>query len=75
MYFDLEYDTEWVSVRPRQRNRLQRLLLRGRGTGVDSVAEADREVALALAEVRMVTEGEPTRRISKTTACGCGTGS
>ena len=59
MSFDFEYDSEWVTVRPRQRNRLRRLLAQRRGTSVDSVAEADREVAFALAEVRMLSEGEP----------------
>ena len=59
MSFELEYDSEWVTVRPRQRSRLGRLLAQRSGGGIDSAAESDREVAFALAEVRMVTEGEP----------------
>ena len=58
MVFELQYDSEWVTVRPRQRNGLGRLLERRRG-GVDAMAEADREVAFALAAVRMASEEHP----------------
>ncbi len=59
MAFDLEYDGEWVTARPRRRGRLWRVVTRSRGGGVDSVADADRDVAFAFAEVRMVSEGDP----------------
>ena len=58
MAFELEYDSEWVTVRPRRRSRLRRLVPQRNDGGVDAAAEADREVAFALAEVRMVSEGE-----------------
>ena len=58
MAFEVEYDSEWVTVRPRQRSGLRRLLEQRR-VGVDAMAEADREVAFALAAVRMASEEEP----------------
>ena len=58
MSFELKYDSEWVTVRPRRRSRLGELLSQQKGDSVDSIAEADREVAFALAEVRMLSEGE-----------------
>ncbi|MDE0420415.1 MAG: DEAD/DEAH box helicase [Gammaproteobacteria bacterium] len=58
MAFELDYDSEWVTVRPRQRRGLRRLLEQRR-RGVDAMAEADREVACALAEVRMASEEDP----------------
>ena len=58
MAFELEYDSEWVTVRPRQRSGLRRLLEQRRA-GVDAMAETDREVAFALAEVRMASEEDP----------------
>ena len=64
MAFELEYDSEWVTVRPQQRSGLRRLLAQRRGGSNDTLAEADREVAFALADVRMVSESEPdTARI------------
>ena len=58
MAFELEYDSEWVTVRPRQRSGLRRLLEQRRA-GVDAMAEADREVAFALGAVRMASEEDP----------------
>ena len=40
----------------------RRLLAQRRGGRVESLADTDREVAFALAEVRMVSEGDPGRR-------------
>ena len=59
MAFDLQYDSDWVTVRPRQQRGLRRLLAQRRGDGIDTMAEADREVAFALADIRMASEGEP----------------
>ena len=58
MAFELEYDRGWVTVRPQQRSGLRRLLEQRRG-GVDAMAQTDREVAFALAEVRMASEEDP----------------
>lgn len=59
MAFELEYNGEWVTVRPQEQSRLRRLLAPRSGGGIDAMAEADREVAFALANVRMASEGDP----------------
>ena len=58
MAFDLEYDSDWVTVRPRQPSRLRRLLAQRRGD-IDSLAAADRDIAFALADVRMASDTKP----------------
>lgn len=65
MAFDLEYDSDWVAVRPRQPTRLRRLLALRGDVDIDSLAAADRDIAFALANVRMASDSEPdTARIN-----------
>ena len=59
MSFDLEYDNDGVTVRPRQPGRLRRLLAQRRGADIDSLAAADRDIAFALADVRMACDTQP----------------
>ena len=58
MVFDLEYDSEWVVVKPQQRNFLTRLLAQSKDNSIRTLAAEDREVAFALAQIRMVSEGK-----------------
>ena len=59
MGFELAYDSDWVTVQPERRTALRRIFAGGTGHGIDALADGDREIAFALAELRMIGDREP----------------
>ncbi len=59
MVLEMAYDSQWVTVRAPRREGLRRLLGKGRSPGIEAMAESEREIAFALAEIRMIAEGDP----------------
>ena len=59
MGIEASYDNDWVTVRPGRHRGLFRLSARGKAQKIDDLAADDRELALALADVRMIGDAEP----------------
>ncbi len=58
MAFDLLYDCDWITVQLPPPAGLRRLLTRDRTGSVEALAEANRDFALAIAEIRTIAESD-----------------
>ena len=59
MGFKASYDNDWITVRSTRKRGLVRLLSRAEAKKLDDLADEDRDLAFALAEVRMIGDVEP----------------